>query len=210
MRVGTQKILDGFRRAQVQWGDTLQRLAARELGDAARWASVAAINRLVPPYLTGDAAAVRAGVLLYGDTLIVPAVDPEPSPGKTAAEDVFLRDVALVAGPSGGALQVTDGDIALVAGRANLRQALAHRVQTERGELIFHARYGCRVHEQKGRKNTAVAGLLSALFVREAVAADPRVRGVLDADAAVDGDVIRVQLRAQPISGHPVDARIEV
>lgn len=206
MNIGTQKTLTGFRRVQVQWGDTLQRLASRELGDASLWPSIAAMNNLVPPYLTGDQDAVRAGVLLYGDTLIIPGVTPEMSPGKTTAEDVFLRDVAL----TGGALQVADGDIAIVEGRANLRQALTHRVQTEQGELIFHARYGCRVHEQKGRKNTAVAGLLSALFVRESVADDPRVRSVLHSSAEVDGDAIRVEVEAQTISGHPVDAKIKV
>lgn len=206
MSIGPQKNLDRFSRVQIRWGDTLQRLAARELGDASLWATIAAINALEPPYLTGDPAQVRAGVLLYGDTLIVPGVIAEPSPGKTSAEDVLLRDVALPA----GSLLVTDGDFAVSAGRENLRQALSIRIQTDPGELLFHADYGCQVHEQKGRKNAAVAGLLSALYVREAVASDPRISSVIAARAGVDGDAIRVEVEAQTISGHPVDLKTQV
>ena len=77
-------------------------------------------------------------------------------------------------------------------------------------ELLFHADYGCQVHEQKGRKNAAVAGLLSALYVREAVASDPRISSVLAARAGVDGDAIRVEVEAQTISGHPVDLKTQV
>lgn len=206
MNVGTQKPLGGYRRVQVEWGDTLQRLASRELGDASLWPTIASINKLVPPYLTGDRELASANVLLYGETIIIPGVNEEMSPGSTTAEDVFLRDVSL----AGGTLHVSDGDFDIMAGRANLRQALTHRVQTETGELIFHTNYGCRVHELKGEKNTAVAGLLSAVFAREAVAEDPRVRSVTSADAEVDGDAIRVEVRAQTISGHPVDAKAEV
>lgn len=206
MTAGRQAVLGGFRRIQIQWGDTLQRIASRELGDATQWQRLASINKLTPPYIVSDRAQASAGVLVYGDTLIIPAASGEMSPGKTWAEDVFLRDVSL----RGGLVSIVDGDVAVVEGRENLKQALTHRVQTEPGELIFHADYGCRVHEQKGRKNTAVASLLGGAFVRDAVVEDPRIASILSAYVGVDGDAIRIDVKAETISGHPVDVQAKV
>lgn len=206
MTFGHAEILPGSRRVQIQWGDTLQRLALRELGDAALWARIVAINNLTPPYVTGDRALARPGVLLYGDTLLVPAPTADVSPGATWAEDVFLADVALPA----GLLQVADGDLRVVGGHENLRQALGIRIRTEPGELVFHGDYGCRVHEEKGRRNTPVAALLSRAFVRDAVLDDQRVARILSASATVSGDVISVAVSAETVSGHPVDVTARV
>jgi predicted Zn-dependent protease len=42
--------LNGFRLVEIKYGDTLQELAARELGDANKWRDIIAINDLLPPY----------------------------------------------------------------------------------------------------------------------------------------------------------------
>lgn len=203
MKYGEQKVLAGFRRVQLQWGDTLQRIAARELGDASLWPRLAAINGLAPPYVTGDPAVSGKSVLMYGETLIIPAPTTEVSPGQTWSEDVFLRDVDL----TGGVLGPDGGDFDVVEGRANLQQAIRHRVQTERGELIFHQRYGCRVHELKGDRNRAVSGLIGAAHVRDAVSEDPRISKITNATADVAGDTINITVEAETVSGHPLDVK---
>lgn len=197
--------LSGFRRVQVNWGDTLQRLAARELGDASRWTEIASINRLAPPYLSAEGSG-DGRVARYGDTIVVPDVRRELRPIAVSDDEVFGVDVLL----QGGRLDVQDGDLSVVAGRTNLRQALSHRVRVERGELIFHQTYGCEVHRLKGDRNTSVAALLGALFVRQAVERDERVAYVRVAESNPSGDTLGIEIEAETVTGHPVEVRAEL
>jgi len=195
------KRLTNFRFAQIHRGDTLQRIAQRELGDATRWVELIAINDLAPPYLTGDPLAAGAKVKLYGDSLIVPAVGAR-APSTTDAERVFLADVALV----GGQLRAgEDGDLGIVAGRDNLKQAYRNRIDTPLGDLIFHPAYGCGVHSMKGQAGRAGTAVLAAQYVRTALLADPRTQSVLSAKADLAGDAVEVTATAQPITGSAMD-----
>lgn len=195
--------LTGYRWSQIRWGDTLQSIAARELGDAGRWHEIIAFNRLRPPYL---AATASDGVLAYGGLILLPA----PAPMAYTALDpdsVFERDVALV----NRQLMADDGgDFVVVAGRANLRQALSHRVMTERGELLFHASYGCLVSRLIGTVNGPTASLLAAQYVRAAVQADPRIQRVTRSEAEVLGDKITATVEAMPIVGKRVDLEVTI
>lgn len=190
--------LTGYRWAQIRWGDTLQMLAARELGDAGRWHELIAFNKLAPPYIAETAA---AGVLAYGGLILCPAPGPTAT-STTDPDTVFERDVAL----TNRALEADEsGDFLVVAGRANLRQALQHRVSTERGEVLYHAEYGSRIRQLIGRVAGPTASLLAAQYARSAVAADPRIARITAAKATVLGDTISVVVEAQPIVGKPID-----
>ena len=190
------KPLAGYRFVDILQGDTLQAIAARELGDAARWNELIAYNKLVPPYIS---AAAAAGVLAYGGQLLVPA----PSPVISTAADpdrVFEIDIDLTRGMLG----VSNGDFSVVSGRANLRQALRHRVETDRGELMFHSNYGSFVRRLIGTLNGPTTALLAAQYAKSAVLADPRIAAVTQAEADVVGDTTNVRVEAQPIVGRPV------
>lgn len=194
-----QRPLYGFRFAEIRRGDTLQTIAARELGDAALWVDLIAYNDLRPPFVTDDAAAAGDGVLLSGGLIRLPAPTPTVS-ADTEADEVFGRDVLL----EKGEIALADGDFAVASGRANLRQALRHRVVTSAGELMFHPEYGSRVRSLIGAVNGPTAALLAAGYARAAVLADERVQQVVSADAEVLGDVINVSVEAQPIVGRSV------
>lgn len=197
----TTRPLFGFRFVEIRRADTLQAIAARELGDAARWYELIALNSLVPPYLTDDANEAAAGVLLSGSMIRVPA--PLPVVSTTTDPDrVFERDVMIDAH---GALAIKDGDFDVASGRANLRQTLRNRLDTDRGELIFHGGYGSLVRRLIGAVNGPTAGLLAAQYARSAVLADPRIKQVTQAAAEVDGDVIRVSIEAEPVVGRVVE-----
>lgn len=189
----------GFRFEEIRRGDSLQLIAARTMGDAARWYELIAFNNLVPPYITDDPAQVVPGVLLSGKFLLVPA----PAPTATTAADpdeVFLRDIRL----ADGQLVPSGGDLAVVRGRENFRQAITNRVETERGELIYHMQYGNRTRQLIGAVNGPTAALLAAEYTKAAVQADPRVSNVPNATATVTGDVVSVSITAEAVNGRSI------
>ncbi len=196
-----QRDLSGFRYAETNFGDTLQAIALRELGDASRWPELVSFNGLRPPFITDDATLAGPGVLLTGKLIRVPAATPA-SVTTTDADELFETDAAL----TDGSLTASDGgDFALVAGIDNLRQALGHRLETSRGELAFHPDYGSLLRRIVGTVNGPTAGLLASSYAREAVALDPRVARVKSSDATVSGDVVRVDLVAEPIVGKAIN-----
>ena len=202
---GFNRPLEGFRLAEVRQGDTLQALALRELGDAAKWPLLIALNGLSPPYLTGDPALAGERVRLYGDLLVVPAAAAEVS-AEAAPDLVFGVDAEL----RRGRLEAAEGDFALVSGRPNLRQALKHRLDTDLGELVFHPRYGCEVHRMKGQGGGATSAALAAAYVKGALLGDDRVSTVDRSTARILGDAIAADAVITPVAGVPVDLSVVV
>lgn len=196
-----QKPLYGFRFVEIRYGDTLQAIAARELGDAALWYQLIALNGLVPPFITDDPSQVTAGVLQSGGALKVLAPQPVVTT-TTDPEQVFQNDILL---DQYGNLSTSSGDFAIASGLDNLHQALVNRIETDRGELIFHTNYGSRVRRLQGAVNGPTAALLAAQYAKSAVQADPRVAQVIQAVANVSGDSIEVSVEVQPISGRVVN-----
>jgi phage baseplate assembly protein W len=197
------KTLPGYRFVEIHYGDTLQRIALRTLGDAARWADIANLNDLVSPYITGDPDEVASGVKLYGTMLMVPA-SSATEVDQTDPDEVFESDCKL----HKGLLTSDSGDFSVVYGRANLRQAIEHRIITDEGELVFHPDYRCLVWRLIGTVNGPTAGLLAADYVRDALLRDYRVKEVLDVTAEVSGDTVTVTAEIQPISGRSISVEV--
>jgi phage baseplate assembly protein W len=192
--------ITGFRFVQTLYGDTLRAVALRELGDAAKWSQLSWMNNLVPPYLTDNPAEVRVGVLLTGSTIRVPAASAEVDAG-VDPDQVFLADCQI----EDGQLQFAGGDFALVSGRANLRQALAHRIETDHGELMFHPRYGANLGRLIGALSGPVRELVAADYVDEALRSESRVKDVSRVTATTQGDRLAVEAEVVPISGVALD-----
>lgn len=188
----------GYRLVETEFGDTLQALALREMGDASRWPELIALNNLRPPYLS--ALPGIDGVLQYGQTLRVPAAQTVVS-AEASPEQVFGVDIALT---GQGELTTEAGDLVLVAGVDNLSAALRHRLDTDAGELMFHPEYGSRVRRLIGQVNGPTTGILAASYASDAVAADPRVDRVVSQSATVSGDVVSVTVSAEPVTGRVV------
>ncbi|CAH2606346.1 conserved protein of unknown function (plasmid) [Rhodovastum atsumiense] len=203
-----RKPISGYRLADTRQGDTLQAIALRELGDASKWSDLAALNNLLPPYVVDTLAELEddAGdpppgrVLLVGMPIKIPAPGPAPS-GVLDVSDLFGTDLDL----SGGLLSVSEaGDLQLVSGVPNLRQALHHRLETHTGELIFHPDYGQRFHELIGGPANPITNLLGASYVASCVRSDPRIANVRDTKAELRGDGIAVSATAVTIDGKPL------
>lgn len=187
--------LSGFRFVQTQYGDTLQAVALRELGDAAQWATLIAFNQLVPPYLTDDAGLVRPGVLLTGATIRVPSASAEVDAG-VFPDEVFLADCKL----ERGQFEFQNGDFTLVSGRANLHQAISHRIVTDHGELMFHPTYGANLNRIIGLSGP-VRQMVAADYVDDALRQESRIQSVNQVTASIDGDKLAVAAEVVPISG---------
>lgn len=192
--------INGFRFAETVFGDTMQRIALRELGDGARWAEVVAFNNLLPPYISDTAAA--PGVLLSGALILIPATQVEI----TAATDpnlVFEIDAKL--GDDGAVVVDSSGDFATVGGLDNFKQALRDVLLTEAGELVFHPDYGSKVRRIIGTINGPTAAALAAAYAKASLQADSRVQQVVSSVAVVTGDRIDLAVKVQPIVGRVVD-----
>jgi len=199
-----EKKLPPCRLAQINAGDTLQRIAAREMGDANRWPELVWINSLTWPYLTADPAAVAPGILLHGSPIQVPApvgfITDDGARGQ-----IYERDCALV----NRLLQVDDGgDLLVVNGVDNLRQQLKHVVDTPRGQAARHPTYGNRAWQLLGRKGGPTASKMAAAYTRTALQSDYRVSRVDYSTAEVTGDAIRGTARVVAIEGGIVDVVI--
>lgn len=193
--------LPSFRLVKTQYGDTLQDVAMRELGDENRWIELVWLNDLISPYLTDDSALAGGRVVLNGNLIRVPApagvyADPENK------GQVYERDCKMV-----NRRLVLDefGDIAVVAGVANLTQQLRHRINTPTGQLRRHPEYGCRIHHLRGQVAGPVALQLSRDYVKATIQAEYRISSVVSVAAEIEGDVTRVHAVGEAIAGDRLD-----
>ncbi len=197
--------ITGFRYVNTLYGDTLQKVAMRELGDASLWSTIAWMNELRHPYITDDASEVTTGVLLSGSAIRIPAAAAEVD-ADVVPEEVFLVDVKL----TNGKLEFKDGDIATISGRANLAQAVSNRITTNHNELLFHPTYGANLGSLIGQLNGPVRELVAQQYVEDEMAEENRISDVVSVTATSAGDSLSIKTELQPISGAQINLTQEV
>lgn len=182
--------LTGYRRVSTRLHDTLQAIASRELGNAARWYELAELNGLVPPFITDDEALAGPKVLLAGQDIQVPAsAAPATGVSRDSEADILGTDVLLV---DGRMVLDANGDLATVSGTANMVQAINHVIVTTPSDLPYHPLYGTGVRTLIGDEAGPVTDRLAASMVRRGIQADPRITRTVDMKASVVGDHIPV------------------
>lgn len=172
----------------VQSGETLQAIAARELGDASRWKELAEINGLSWPFLDFTGIPQPGRVLTTGDELRLPF----PVEAPALEDDPVGRDL----NPFGG------ND--LVGGAVNLVEALNRRMRTPLGWIPWRPDYGSRLYLFAGRPLDIVTALDARFEAARTLLSDPRVLGIESLAVHASGDVLSVYSIVRSLLG-PVE-----
>ncbi|MFT8945936.1 MAG: hypothetical protein ABF876_05065 [Acetobacter aceti] len=185
----TQSI-QGIQKAQTYVGDTLERIALRELGDASQWYVLAWLNGLREPWISDDPASQSETVLLAGqDTINVPS-GAVASSAIVDQTDIFGTDVA----QASGQIQFgSDGDLATVSGKDNLMQALNNRMKSRLRDLVYHPGYGNALPVMIGKTGSAASAELCGVFVARCICGDPRIDTVQSMTVALSGGTATVE-----------------
>lgn len=201
--------------------DTLQSIAARELGDGARWREIALLNNLRPPYISRSG---LPGTLQPGEQLAIPTAGPARVRGPisivgalpTDPIEVQLlgRDLKLEALADGRFTLVTvhrDGysDAATIEGVSNLVQALTLRTSIERGTDLLYPRLG--YSSVIGLGISPVDTETLRLRLSAAVRGDPRIAGTSAVRLRTGDtpDAIRAEIDAS-VRGLDTSIRLDV
>jgi nucleoid-associated protein YgaU len=175
--------------------DTMQSLALRTYGDAARWGEIVVFNGLRDAYTLGNGRPLRAGDLLY-----IPVARTEADRGQAQQKaEPYGVDLAI----ENGDIPLQGNDLRLSRGVSNLEQAIRHRLITEQGEAWILPRYGLPVRVGSGMNSRAVA--YAAAHTREQLLADPRIRAITGLEVREEGGALFVSVSVQPLAGGVFD-----
>lgn len=190
---------------RVKAGDTLRRIAKREMRDVTQWQAIVELNDLQFPYIstTGEPNTVAPGEELM---IPVPAQTDSPTISQsfgdttiaTVEERLFGVDFLSTFDEEGKIDLVWEGnDIALVGGRKNLTQAIENRMSTTQGELLADEFYG--FPDDRGTKSTQGDALYQKFRIEKSLEADSRIAQA-SVSMQIEGNVSKLTYNVTPKS----------
>lgn len=199
----------GVRLAKVRKGDTLARLALREMGSASRWHDIASLNSIDDSASLADLSEVL---------IPVSATTPNSAIGGdvtdtrySTPERLYGRDIQVVQTSRGKLSMVIgpDNDIATVGGEGNLMQAIMLKTRIAQGTLLEEPAYGLR--PMIGKPQSAEEEALAVWGLRVAAESDPRIESArVERDTA--SNISRFSYYLNPIGAsgaRPINTIVE-
>lgn len=158
--------------AILRANESLMDFAARTTGDFSNWELVASANNLMPPYV---GTVPTTGIATPGQKLFLPPFSVN-SPIANYTDAFLGTDLDI--GPPYSELNSWTGDFNLIRGIDNYIGALARRVLTPVGALIYHSNYGSLIPGAVGNISTASEAMLLSSYLKSALLADTRTQTV--------------------------------
>ena len=159
--------------------ESLMDFAARTTGNFENWSDIAALNNIQPPY----PGPTNLNIALEGKQLFTAGV---PSGNNTKASyEVNVLGTDYDWGPINGPQPPWLGDISLITGYFNFRQAIGRRLQTPLGGLIYHTDYGCSIPAEIGAIQSSDEAAKINEYGKSAIRGDPRTGSILSASTTL-------------------------
>jgi hypothetical protein len=190
--------------------DTIQTIAARELGNVDLFKDIIVLNNLKPPYISSTPS---LGVLSPGRSILIPQATPIISNGVlTNKEYNITAQMAEVEKTYGVDIRVDDDgdfvisntkDVDLVAGVKNLGQAIAVRIYLEKGGLKRHLAVGTnlRIGSKAGAQDLRIIRdeIVTSLSSDSRIESIPFIEVIQEGNTTFINMVIKPKQSEQPI-----------
>lgn len=148
------------RQVKYSQGDTLERIAQRELGNSERWGEIVELNGLKSPYVSDKQDDPRKNIIRPGEVILIPAkVRSGFSQVPDAKEIRTTKNLNQIEKSLGTDFKLTrdndlsltaSGDFELVSGADNMAQGTILKLSYEPGEVIGYPEMGAGI--QVGKK----------------------------------------------------------
>lgn len=212
-----QKI-KGFVTHLIQKGDTLQRIAMTYKLD--NWQEIALLNSLEYPFIDDSLNLTQEEIeerherhlLVIGDSLLVPSdyeVIPEVINRTNLEVQAYGSDLDIISRwyqdsiinleTMGELDDNTEGDLKLIQGIANLKQAITMRLMTNKGDLVLHPDYGSDINKLIGKKKTVRVLTKLRLEIEKQIRSDFRVKDVSNISVVSINNGVTVDCVITPI-----------
>lgn len=163
----------------LRLGENLLTVASDLLNAPSDWIKLATLNSCLDAHTKADGSILQAG-----DIILVPTEETTPSFARTQ----FTSDLKLVDGD----LVLGKDDLSLVSGLDAIKQTLAYRLTTEKGQLTLFPDFG--IQKIVGSKNIDRVSSYLAVDIKEQILSDTRILDVPSISLIVDGDGVAVDL----------------
>jgi hypothetical protein len=187
------------RQVRLKAGQSLERLAQKELGDSTRWGEIVEINGLKAPYVSDDPQESRDGVLKAGSTILIPAsIINGFSQTPQGRENKLTKGMSPLEKNLGVDFKIdkdfdlvlsSSGDFELVAGGDNMSQGTILKLSYEPGDVMLYPTLGAGI--SVGRKFPPLEDITDRLTT--SLLQDARISKVTDIAITRDGPALYLQ-----------------
>jgi len=197
----TNKIEVPVKKVFIRTGESLERVAQRELGDADKAPLIMEFNDLTPSDIFADD--------WNGRELSIPY--SEPTNNARLANNFVLDSqsgVKVLGRDLTNDLEVQGGDLVLNQHTANLFQSLDNIIQTPAGAIPEDPEYGNRILQISNGAVPRIAGEMISTEIKRALMTNPRIASVTGITAIREQDAFKVKYQVTPVN-HLTEADLE-
>jgi LysM repeat protein len=197
----------------VKQGDSLEAISLKFFGDASYWKSLAEFNGLAYPYISqlypqpdktiapGGVLSIPnvAGLTLSNNLILGANTDSLYDPASSLGTDLYLDGTGDVDFSNSS----TGNDLVTVSGVPNIKQAVALKLNVNRGELIEHPYYG--MTDFRGYRTSNLLSARASVEFTDTLLSDSRISSIQNQTVTINDDILNYQAGVVVnVSGQPI------